>query len=342
MVNPFKGSADAGAKKKSEEDGAAVGEDDGAGDDGAEGEEASKDKTRSYVKRSVYIFKTEDTVRARRSLARGTATIPQVEMMTMVSRSALNLPERQGKHYNTSNKGTVLGPVALTRPETEWQATVKDKREIYGKRFRIAVGGRVDGEVSKRRNDGDLEPTFFFTLPLQFFEELLHLYFVKSVIDLTPGSGIFGEAAIRNRCGYFCIAMSERHALELDKRFRLAALRFMCEEGCPVYNPKCAEAFGKRTATTTTQVSATGKAGAKAPGAQPAAPMPKVAPGPAPQQPPPAAAEPQTPAAKRGGKPKASATMATPSPAPPTPAMASVLEDNQAGSDWDFSDAEQS
>ena len=59
MVNPFKGSADAGAKKKSEEDGAAVGEDDGAGDDGAEGEEASKDKTRSYVKRSVYIFKTE-------------------------------------------------------------------------------------------------------------------------------------------------------------------------------------------------------------------------------------------------------------------------------------------
>ena len=103
-----------------------------------------------------------------------------------------------------------------------------------------------------------------------------------------------------------------------------------------------AEAVGKRTATTTTQVSATGKAGAKAPGAQPAAPMPKVAPGPAPQQPPPAAAEPQTPAAKRGGKPKASATVATPSPAPPTPAMASVLEDNQAGSDWDFSDAEQS
>ena len=40
MVNPFKGSADAGTKKKSEEDGAAVGEDDGAGDDGAEGEEA--------------------------------------------------------------------------------------------------------------------------------------------------------------------------------------------------------------------------------------------------------------------------------------------------------------
>ena len=135
----------------------------------------------------------------------------------------------------------------------------------------MQCGGWVDGEVSKRRNDGDLEPTFFFTLPLQFFEELLHLYFVKSVIDLTPGSGIFGEAAIRNRCGYFCIAMSERHALELDKRFRLAALRFMCEEGCPVYNPKCAEAFGKRTATTTTQVSATGKAGAKAPGAQPAA-----------------------------------------------------------------------
>ena len=108
MVNPFKGSADAGTKNKSEEDGAAVGEDDGVGDDGAEGEEASKDKTRSYVKRSVYIFKTEDTVRARRSLARGTATIPPVEMMTMVSRSgwAGSQPSPWRRSLSTSSSPT--------------------------------------------------------------------------------------------------------------------------------------------------------------------------------------------------------------------------------------------
>ncbi len=66
-------------------------------------------------------------------------------------------------------------------------------------------------------------------------------YFVRTVFDMTPGNGAFGEACIKNRVGYFCIALSEAHANALEKCFRAAVLRMMTEEGNPLYNAKAAE-----------------------------------------------------------------------------------------------------
>ena len=57
---------------------------------------------------------------------------------------------------------------------------------------------------------------------------------------------IKSEDGLRSKktLGYYGLAMSERHAQALEERLRMAALRYMCEEGSPAYNPKCAEAFG--------------------------------------------------------------------------------------------------
>lgn len=71
--------------------------------------------------------------------------------------------------------------------------------------------------------------------------------FAKSVIDMTPGQGTFGEMCLRSRIGYFCIAMSDKHAEYLTCKLRLAALKFMAEEGCPLYNPRYATALGATT-----------------------------------------------------------------------------------------------
>ena len=68
--------------------------------------------------------------------------------------------------------------------------------------------------------------------------------FAKSVIDMTLGQGTFGEMCLRSRIGYFCIAMSDKHAEYLTCKLRLAALKFMAEEGCALYNPRYATALG--------------------------------------------------------------------------------------------------
>ena len=94
---------------------------------------------------------------------------------------------------------------------------------------------------------------------------------------MTPGPGTFGEAALKHKTGYFCVAMSEAHAAALENRFRKAALRYMCEEGVPLYDARCAAAF-------------------KTGGGDPKPPVPK---------PTPPAPKPKPPAPKLGPKPKA-------------------------------------
>ena len=123
--------------------------------------------------------------------------------------------------------------------------SVKDKRALYGKRNRIAVGGKTNGQDDKagKRKDTDMEPVFWWTLCLEFYEELIHRFFINHVIDLTPGAGMMAEASIRNRVTYFGVAFTELHQTELIKRMELAALRAMRTEGTAIYNPKCAQAF---------------------------------------------------------------------------------------------------
>lgn len=333
MISPWKAGGGVEATPKKKDGGeaadvaAAAADDDGAEEgDAAEGS-GGKDKGPGYfAKRAIYVVKAEQSMRERRTLTRGTASIHQVEMMHVVSTEALSLPERAGKHYEGSNKGTCLGPITLTPPADEWKATVKDKREIYGKRNRIAVGGRTEEGKQARRLESAVEPVCFHTMPLLFYEEVLHRFFGKSVFDLTPGAGVFGEACVKNRIGYFCIAMTERHAVELEERFRLAALRFMCEESSPIYNPKCAEAFGK-TGTTTTP---TPKPAAKAAGSKAAAAKPSPTPKPASPTPAPAAKQ---PAAKQESAPRKKARVEP----TPTPKSGSGGQDPDEVSDWDFS-----
>ena len=86
----------------------------------------------------------------------------------MISNAALCLPERTGKHFEGTNKGTALGPVVLLETTAGWQATVKAKRDIYGKRYRIAVGGKTTEGKLERRSGGDVEPTFWWTMPEAF------------------------------------------------------------------------------------------------------------------------------------------------------------------------------
>ena len=213
-------------------------------DDMAEEEDGDGTKTvPSYKSGGLLIHMEEESLRKRKKLVRGTACLRQTEGLHFVHAGALTLPERASKHYQGSNRGTMLGPVKLDDYANEWTATVKEKKTIYGKRFRIAVGGRTTkGEAAVKRMDCDREPVFFNALPATFYEDLTHRFFASNVIDMTIGPGIFAEVCLKNRIGYFGIAFTDVHAQCVIKRLETAALRFMADETCTVlYEPKCAE-----------------------------------------------------------------------------------------------------
>ncbi len=96
--------------------------------------------------RTVDVMRDEAGLRARKMLVRGVASIQQTVVLTMCTLRALSLPYRESKHYaGQSNQGTILGPVVLNAPASEWQASVKCKKAIYGD-FRIAVGGKTEAQ----------------------------------------------------------------------------------------------------------------------------------------------------------------------------------------------------
>ena len=82
--------------------GAATGDDANAGGDDDEDDETGK----GIIKRHITLFLSEESLRKKRALTRGTASLKQCEGLRVISSSwSLSLPERPGKHYTGSNRG---------------------------------------------------------------------------------------------------------------------------------------------------------------------------------------------------------------------------------------------
>ena len=109
-------------------------------------------------------------------------------------------------------------------------ATVAQKKKLYGKKFRIPVGGRTPGGADAR-TDTTIEPVCFNTLPKELEEELLHRYFVSSCVDLTPEPFTLAEVCIQKRATCFGIAWADYHAEQKREKLRMAALKCMCAPG---------------------------------------------------------------------------------------------------------------
>ena len=78
-----------------------------------------------------------------------------------------------------------------------------------------------------------------------FYESFLHDYFIKNVIDMTPGGGVFAFVCIEQRVGCICICMSEAHASGIRAYLMRKIVESMGKEGSKLYQPKFAKLLGK-------------------------------------------------------------------------------------------------
>ena len=116
----------------------------------------------------------------------------------------------------------------------------------------------------------------------------------------------------RTKVGYFAVTFTEQHKDCLTSRLGLSALRAMQEEGSPVYNPRCAQAFAVK---------------------------PKEPPTPKPKEP--ATPKPKTKAAPSGPPPTSTPPKAAPTGPPQKKPKVEPNPSSDGGDDsdgWDFSD----
>lgn len=83
-------------------------------------------------------------------------------------------------------------------------------------------------------------------------EEILHGYYVKSVVDMTPADGKLAFVCLRQRLGYCGICYNDTHAKTLEKRMLQRLQKEMVDPSSPLFSSAYSTALGNGTAETVT------------------------------------------------------------------------------------------
>ena len=117
------------------------------------------------------------------------------------------------------------------------------------------MGGKTQGAegsvAPERETDSTVLPITYHGMPSQWYDELIHTFFVKAVIDLTPLDGKFAWQCILNRVGYIGIAFTTEHESQLFNRLKAMYKLEMSKAGSALFNVQYAKAIGEHQETTT-------------------------------------------------------------------------------------------
>ena len=143
--------------------------------------------------------------------------IKQLETAYIASGGKICLPERAWTHHPGSNNGDTISNVAipsLDNPDV-WRMTWKEKKEFYGKKHLILVGGKTDVSSQSpkiaKRSDATIEPVCFHPFPIDLYEDLIDGFYVKLIIDLSPDM-MLAWACLKKRIGYVGICYTQAGA----------------------------------------------------------------------------------------------------------------------------------
>ena len=119
-----------------------------------------KPNTEAIVRRFTH-YASEESLRARKTLVRGSDSLPQQGAMFCISKTTIVgdiIPERRHIMYNGSSRGDIIGPIVLPTLAAQWQLSFAKKKELYGDR--LLSGDSRDTDPRSIRKDDVLEPVF--------------------------------------------------------------------------------------------------------------------------------------------------------------------------------------
>ena len=201
-----------------------------------------------FVPSVLQLAYTEESLSARRKLVRGTGSIKQIEWAHVIAHAKICLPSRPRKSYSGSSSGDLIQGIVLPEMSTEWHVSWKDKKTMLGgKKHLILVGGKTEGKDDSsvlRRVDTTMTPVSYHSMPLAFYEELMHTFFAKLVVDLSPLDAKFAWAALHSRIGYVGIAFNDEHAHMMEQRLLVLMKTSVGDASSGVYNMTYAQDAG--------------------------------------------------------------------------------------------------
>lgn len=248
LLAPWKEGVKAMTKKGEEEE---VAEEIAAEDE----EDESTKPPAGFVPTLLQIAFTEESVanaRRRNQYTSGLARLSQVEWVHIVASNKISLPARKRLHYPGSTVGDLITGLELEPPSDEWQMSWAEKKDYYGRKFLVAVGGKTEvapeDAAKGPRSNQSMFPVCHHCMPEKFYEEMIHTFFAKCVIDLSPASGKFAWVALKSKIGYVGITYTKSHAHLLRAHLVDLMKREMAVPASKVYNAEYAIATGATVA----------------------------------------------------------------------------------------------
>ena len=130
------------------------------------------------------------------------------------------------------------------RPALE--AVLQEKIELMGP-FRVAVGGKTEGEEigrgTKRKGPDTIEPVFWPSRPKNFFQEVIHRFKPKAIIDCGMSDGILALECTKMRIPYIGFGLTEIHVELLKAHMVQELMKSFHTEGEKEYDPELALLF---------------------------------------------------------------------------------------------------
>ena len=160
----------------------------------------------------------------------------------MLHHGDLDLKEIEGKHYGGTNRGNAITGVKVPADEEVWQTTYAEKIHIFGPTGRVKMGGSTAAKCGRQKREHEsIEPLMFHCWPQNIYEEFNHMFAVRTVLDLSPGCGMYAQACLRNSTGYVGFCWTPLHRARMEQRLKLWLLREMVDESSPLYSTVVAD-----------------------------------------------------------------------------------------------------
>ena len=176
-------------------------------------------------------------------------------MCHVFTKSHIDVPEVKRAIYPGSSSGDLVGPINLeTFADRAWQVTEEEKKKLYGP-FRIAVGGNTETAPQesgkrptykraelRRKLHGDeaqqFEPLSYAGMPPEFYEDLIHVWTPKAVIDFTASDLTPAYTCLEKRVPYLGVCWTEAHVVAGYKHLAELVFEGMKKESSPLHDPK--------------------------------------------------------------------------------------------------------
>ena len=203
---------------------------------------------RTKVVKNYFVYKEEDSVQRRMGKSQGLASLRLEEQLYVISGQRPGVRQHSFANFKGSSVGSLIGPVVVPAYSTCWQLQWKEKKQVYGTKNLIPVGGKanniggdaVEEPPARRlpRTPETIEPVFFHGHPMALFEDICRAFELKAIIDLTPGDGNLAMWAFRKNLIYTGLCMTDFHREKLMQQLEKGIRTAMLDECDELYEPR--------------------------------------------------------------------------------------------------------